>query len=214
MAFYSLPPLRFKERGILGLIVASIAQRSLPGLVFFATYRHWETDTLLFSFLYFFVGLRWIIAHQIWDFENDSNSGVRTFAAQIGKDRLTGLLKWLVFPVELALLAALIVYYFNRLPWLLVLFGVYLVWLWLSFRSRRQAGRSLSLIASEWIPLADFYFILWPLSLSFYLALEEPFFWIVFFLNILWQHWLITIRLQFFWKVANGQFSHRRSSSR
>ena len=203
MAFYSLPPLRFKERGVLGLIVAAIAQRSMPGLLFFETYQYWKTDTLLFSLLCFFIGLRWIIAHQIWDYENDLNSGVRTYAIRVGKDPLQDWFKWIVFPIELALLASLIVYYFNRLPWLSILFGIYLVWLWLSFRSRRQAGLSLSLFNSDWIPLADFYFIVWPLSLAFYLALEQPFFWIVFLLNILWEHWLIISLFQRIWKIAS-----------
>jgi 4-hydroxybenzoate polyprenyltransferase len=206
MAFYSLPPLRLKERGLLGLITASIAQRTLPGLLFFEAFQHWTIDAFLFSLLYLFIGLRWIIAHQIWDYENDLRSGVRTYATQVGKDRLQCWLEWVVFPIELALSASLIVYYFKPLPWLVFLFGGCLVLFWLSSRYRSQSSFMQSLFTSEWIPLADFYFIIWPLSLALYLALEQPLFWIVFFLNILWEHWLIILQIQGYWKIASKQF--------
>jgi 4-hydroxybenzoate polyprenyltransferase len=205
LAFYSLPPLRFKERGVFGLVAAAAAQRSLPAFLFFEAYQHWHADTLLFGLLYFFIGLRWIIGHQIWDFENDLKSGVITYTTQVGKESMQNWLSRFVFPAELSLLAGLVLYYLKPLAWLCVLFAVYLVWLWLSSLSRRRAGFPPSLFTNGWIPLADFYFIVWPLSLALYLALRQPFFWIVFGLNILWQHWSILNLLKNIWRMATGR---------
>ena len=106
IAFYSLPPFRFKERGALGLIVAAAAQRTLPALLFFDAYDHWRLDTSLLSLLFFFIGLRWIIGHQLWDLENDLRSGAQTYATLTGKNHLEGLMANFVFPIETGLLIA------------------------------------------------------------------------------------------------------------
>ena len=108
MTFYSLPPLRFKERGVLGMLVAASAQRTLPALVFFDAFDHWGLDALLICILYLFVGLRWIIGHQIWDLDNDRRAGVETYTTNVGPTRMEYILKFYVFPIEFVLLVATI----------------------------------------------------------------------------------------------------------
>lgn len=190
-ASYSLRPLRFKERGFFGPLVASAAQRTLPALLFFEAFDHWEIDTFLFSVLFIFIGLRWMIGHQLWDLENDLQTSVSTYTTSVGRERAWHLLTNLIFPAEVAVLVLLVLYYFNVMPWLTVLLIFNSTWLALTTWRRKHIDLPLTLFASDWIPLADFYFILWPLSLALQMVFHQPAFWIVFALNILWQHWTI-----------------------
>ncbi len=79
---YSLPGIRFKERGLLGLIECSFAQRCFPLflILFFMDINKinlilW-TGWLVISFI---DGLRYILIHQYIDRENDRNTGTHTF---------------------------------------------------------------------------------------------------------------------------------------
>lgn len=83
--FYSLKPIRFKERGFLGIIVPALTQRSL--LFFFFAFIGYPTAILsyyLFGWLGF-IGIIIMMAHQIVDFENDKKGGVSTWALKLGK---------------------------------------------------------------------------------------------------------------------------------
>ena len=74
--------IRFKERGLLGLIECSFAQRCMPLLIIFVLVK---TDGPLIVMLLgwmvlsFVDGLRYIIIHQVNDLENDIASGVDTY---------------------------------------------------------------------------------------------------------------------------------------
>ena len=78
-ASYSAKPFRFKEKGILGVIVSSFAQRSMP-LILLISYINIDLfDLILWMLLGFLVGLRYILIHQYMDLNNDLESGVETF---------------------------------------------------------------------------------------------------------------------------------------
>lgn len=163
--FYSLPPVRFKERDVWGLLVSATAQRTFPSLVFFNTFTHWSLDALLICVLYSLIGLRWIIIHQILDADNDRRSGVRTFAAISGPNRLRQFLI-ILFPVEIVTLVLTLLSFAAALPWILVACVPYLLWLILVSFIRRRANQSMTLFSFEWVPLADFYFVYWPLVMA------------------------------------------------
>ncbi|MBA2446741.1 MAG: hypothetical protein H0V51_01810 [Chloroflexi bacterium] len=78
---YSLPPVRFKERGWLGLLVSAAAQRSLPALIIAATFDDLGWEAALFACLLLLIGLRWILVHQILDSPADLEAGVRTYVS-------------------------------------------------------------------------------------------------------------------------------------
>lgn len=82
--FYSAPPLRFKERSLLGPLVAALVQRPLP--FYFFTLLIPAADILtifLFGWLTL-IGLAVIFGHQLLDFENDLKTGVKTMAQSLG----------------------------------------------------------------------------------------------------------------------------------
>jgi len=78
-ASYSAKPFRFKEKGILGVIVSSFAQRSMPLLLLIPYINIKPVELILWMVLGFAVGLRYIFIHQYIDLENDLKSGINTF---------------------------------------------------------------------------------------------------------------------------------------
>lgn len=73
---------RFKERGLVGLIECSVAQKCLPLLSLMFMF-HVNLDYLILFIIVSFVnGLRYILIHQAVDYENDLKSGVKTFVSE------------------------------------------------------------------------------------------------------------------------------------
>lgn len=79
---YSTLGIRFKERGIWGLMECSFAQRSMPLFMIYALLKIDNRAGILllgWIILSFIDGLRYILIHQIQDFENDVAAGVHTY---------------------------------------------------------------------------------------------------------------------------------------
>ncbi len=82
-AAYSVPILfRFKERGLIGLIECSVAQRCLPLIPLVFVFDYDWLYVSVFIALSFFNGLRYILVHQAIDYENDIKAGVKTFVSE------------------------------------------------------------------------------------------------------------------------------------
>jgi 4-hydroxybenzoate polyprenyltransferase len=98
VTFYSWKPIRFKERGLWGLSAATLTQRPLPFLLFaFLVPCDIKLAWFLFGWLCF-IGILMIVAHQIFDFDNDKKAAVYTWAVRAGKSGAKG---WLKFAVVL-----------------------------------------------------------------------------------------------------------------
>ncbi|MBN1657083.1 MAG: UbiA family prenyltransferase [Anaerolineae bacterium] len=83
---YSLPPLRLKERGVLGLAVPAIAQQALPVLLAFAVVSDLSGPApWLWAACATSKGLSLILLHQRQDLEGDKTTGTHTFAVQRGE---------------------------------------------------------------------------------------------------------------------------------
>jgi 4-hydroxybenzoate polyprenyltransferase len=83
--FYSLKPIRLKERGKAGLAFAVFGQRVLPALIVFSAFGHWDWITVLvFTVYILFRGLSSDLNHQLEDFHKDISTGTTTFAVQTG----------------------------------------------------------------------------------------------------------------------------------
>lgn len=99
---YSTLGIRFKERGLLGLIECAFAQRCMPLLIIFVLVK---TDVLMtamlsgWMILSFIDGLRYIIIHQVSDLENDIASGVETYVTRKKSDYRKVLLVLLIFEI-------------------------------------------------------------------------------------------------------------------
>lgn len=81
---YSIPGIRFKERGVFGLIECSFAQHCMPLIVLllFIDLNKVNISLWIMWFcLSFLDGLRYILIHQFIDRENDRATGTHTFVS-------------------------------------------------------------------------------------------------------------------------------------
>jgi 4-hydroxybenzoate polyprenyltransferase len=82
--FYSVKPLRLKERGIIGIIVPALAQRPLPFLIFVLLLgSNSVLSWYLLGWLTMF-GLTMMFAHQLLDYRKDRKAQVDTWAQRVG----------------------------------------------------------------------------------------------------------------------------------
>ncbi len=87
--FYSLPPLRFKERGKLGLILVVLAQRVIPAMIVFAAFRFYRLPDVVILLNYILAkGFASDMNHQLQDYQHDVQTGTRTSAVTMGYRQL------------------------------------------------------------------------------------------------------------------------------
>lgn len=84
--FYSLKPVRLKERGGYGIFTAALTQRTLPFLLFIFLIPIHDSKIAYFLLGWLsLIGIAVIMTHQFFDFENDAKAGVNTWALRLGK---------------------------------------------------------------------------------------------------------------------------------
>ncbi len=92
--FYSLPPLRFKERGKFGLVLVVLAQRVIPAMIVFAAFRYYQMPDVLILLNYILAkGFASDMNHQLADYHRDVQTGTRTSAVELGVRRLESLFR-------------------------------------------------------------------------------------------------------------------------
>jgi 4-hydroxybenzoate polyprenyltransferase len=106
VTFYSLKPVRLKERGVFGIFTAALTQRALPFMLFVFLIPLHDTMVAYFLFVWLsLIGIAIIMTHQFSDFENDANAGVNTWALTLGKGKAKW---WIKITLILTILCILI----------------------------------------------------------------------------------------------------------
>lgn len=106
---YSMPPIRFKEKTWIGIVIGASIETFIPFLIVLFSLSPSVTFKGLFSFnVYILIsfwcmlfGIRNILLHQIQDHENDTLSGVNSFAVIYGPQRSFLLLNFIIAPFEI-----------------------------------------------------------------------------------------------------------------
>lgn len=163
-ASYSLKPLRFKERGVAGLVISSAAQRCTPLLIIPLL---WNTQWILmigWQILSFLAGLRYILIHQYMDYEADLQSGVRTFATKHKKASALGV--YICFASEVTAMLLLSISLLRQTLWFGAIFVLYAVFALLARHSVQRLMRQPFVLGYTYVPMEDFYNVLLPLSLA------------------------------------------------
>lgn len=114
--FYSLPPVRLKERGALGLIATIVAQQPIPAAMAFAALGYLRTWGALAFIAY--ITLRGIcsdVGHQMRDRERDEAAGATTFAVRHGH-RVIARIYGISLELETLLLGAVLLVLLTDLP--------------------------------------------------------------------------------------------------
>ena len=118
--FYSLRPLRFKERGKWGLFTVVAAQRVLPGLLILTAFDY--PISLHASILIFYIANKGFISdirHQMEDYTNDISTQTETFAVRAGIEKVEKVFLYLL-NIDLFLFSLFMFVLFTRSPWLLI----------------------------------------------------------------------------------------------
>lgn len=184
--FYSLPPVRFKERYWMGIIVASITQRVFPALLCFVIYNYFGWDSLLFLLLFFVIGIRWIIVHQIKDYKNDLKANVKTFITSIGILKGTLYLSVYIIPVEIVLLAIALIFVIIKIPSIGFFVAAYLLIAYLlGLRTTKEWLLNSVLVEESF--LSSFYFFYLPLSLTIIISFFSLKFLILAVFQLMWS---------------------------
>lgn len=114
-SFYSLPPIRFKERGLIGLLIPFIAQLVLPTMICFSIFGDFSSwDFVLFLLYGLFKGGAYDIGHQFHDHDQDQETNTRTFAVDHGSRLVNNIFKTFLILERISFLA-LLVYMSNTL---------------------------------------------------------------------------------------------------
>jgi 4-hydroxybenzoate polyprenyltransferase len=112
--FYSAKPLRFKEKGAVGLICAFTSQYPIPIILSFCVFGNlnaadmWEIVSCAAI-----SGAALEIGHQRFDLEKDSKTNTTTFAVKTGKEKVDLLYRFFIILDLLSVLAVLMIMAFN-----------------------------------------------------------------------------------------------------
>jgi 4-hydroxybenzoate polyprenyltransferase len=118
--FYSLPPLRLKERGAFGLWAPALAQFTLPNLIFFAALGHFGgMDMWAFAIYVGAKGMSIALSQQLADLANDAQTNTATYAVRRGRF-CTERLHTITLLTESALMAVLLAVMTMHLPTLVI----------------------------------------------------------------------------------------------
>jgi 4-hydroxybenzoate polyprenyltransferase len=111
---YSVPPVRLKERGVLGPVADALYSWTIStavALLLFAGFAGvhvaWWMSSLLAAWA-FTLGLRHILTHQIEDVGRDEAAGMRTFVSRLGWRDSFRLLERVLLPAEVTLFAIIL----------------------------------------------------------------------------------------------------------
>lgn len=174
-ASYSAKPFRFKEKGILGVIVSSFAQRSMPLLLLVSYINIDVVELVLWMALGFAVGIRYIFIHQYIDLDNDLKSGITTFLTK-RKFNVELTIK-IVFVCEIVLVAVLGWIHSNMI--VLILFSaLYTLQLSFSYVTVHEIYKQNYWCSYICVPMEDYYNIYLPIIFMVNLILTETY-WIV-----------------------------------
>lgn len=184
-ALYSLPPVRFKERGALGLAASSIAQRVLPCMTIFQLLGAWDAVAVAMCVLGALVGTRYIMVHQLLDAAADRATGVRTVATARGEPFLRDTLRAFVFPLEVAALLVLVALLSLKSPAVAAATAAVAAWNGLQYL-RLKAERGSRFSPVSYAVFADYYNFFLPTLLSLLLCAARPSLWPVAVFNALW----------------------------
>lgn len=211
---YSVPPLRLKEWGIWGILSDAAGAHLVPTLFVAATVLSQTPDpprnALIFTGIAaahaFFVGLRGILLHQLWDRANDRNSGTTTFVTQQQPETVHRWIDRLVFPVELLLLSGVALLLCQSTPALTIFFAVYLLLTTVNIKTAPHLFTPSPPKNQNIIP-HDLYEVWLPLALSITLAVQNPQFFIFVALTAILFYPSLKVRTMEMFRVIKAGFT-------
>ena len=167
-SFYSIPPIRLKKRGFFGTAADSLGANVFPTLYAVTLVFEWfavpiDWHLIILAFLWSFTwGLRGIIWHQLADKGNDVISGIDTFATHRNSEVIVKWIKWLVFPIEIASLIAVLLWTKSSLGFIFLAINLLIAF----FRLKAFSVKTKIMPVNRLVRLlmADYYRVWLPVS--------------------------------------------------
>ena len=201
LLFYSLPPIRFKERGFMGIVCDMAYGHLLPVWISLGIFtKTLNTDPTytenIFIYLSFYLilkGLRNIIQHQIEDRKNDQLLQLNTFVNWFGALRSAYFLSFILIPLEVLLLS----FFLFKVHWILGISLIFFIityalriWSWKFARTK-----SVRQIFRIWFVFNDYYEGTFPLASILLLLLKSKLFFFLLPIHIFifpksTNHWI------------------------
>lgn len=181
---YSLPPIRLKNRGFLGVIADASGANMFPQLFAVALLSKWMNKQIDFTWLSIvgiwslFWGIRVIIWHQLIDRKNDLKSSVKTFVQQVDLQTVIKLCERLTFPLEITAFIGILVYTNNFLSLFFIVLYAFCEWLRYIFW---QTEVSIISISNDYrLVMDEYYNVFFPISFILLLVvILSPVFFII-----------------------------------
>ncbi len=175
---YSLPPIRLKNRGFLGVIADASGANMFPQLFAVALLTEWMNKQIDYTWLSIisiwslFWGIRVIIWHQLKDRTNDFKSGVKTFVQKVRLQTVINLCRRFTFPIEITFFIGILVYTNNFLSLFFIIFYAFGEWLryklWKTEVSIINASNEYRLVMDE------YYNVFFPISFILLMVIISP----------------------------------------
>ncbi|GAB3930909.1 UbiA family prenyltransferase [Mucilaginibacter myungsuensis] len=186
---YSVPPFRFKERGILGVFCDASGAHLFPTLLIISNLTFIAGDRLDLQWTAvaagwaFFYGLRGILWHQFYDRDNDIVAKFSTFATGIEPANFK-LAERGIFLIELLCFSYLVHTIIN--VWFIIAIVLYLL---LMIIKKRVKGIDPVIIITQKdrpfsILMHDFYLVFFPLTLLWSISLSTTYGWILLAIHV------------------------------
>ena len=124
---YSAPPVRFKDRGISGVVVDALIEKTLPLVVIFAFFNYFKPDALLFLITAFTIQAFAITRHQIQDFDADSKTGIHSAVVDVGFEKVSKTFKNFLCPITGIAMLTLCIFVCVKIPLIILPTAVILI---------------------------------------------------------------------------------------
>nr|WP_256366322.1 UbiA family prenyltransferase [Mucilaginibacter sp. L196] len=192
-SLYSIPPVRLKTKGIWGVFADACGAHLFPSCLIIASLYHfmakpvnwlWFTTVAIWALM---LGLRGILSHQFDDRQKDIAAGVNTYASKIEPNSFKIKAKLLII-IELAALALMLIIIKNAfITAFLLLYVSYAL-----LRYRLYKTRVIIIILNEKknyrVLMNEYYQVFFPISVLLYIAIHQPYGWILLLLHIIVFH--------------------------
>lgn len=216
-SLYSIPPFRFKERGIFGVICDASGAHFFPSLFMVSGIYYgagaeidyyWMTLIGVWALAF---GCRGILWHQFIDRENDLQTNLTTFATKVNPAKFKPIAVML-FLVELLAFTGVLMRIDLIAAWVALLLYVILV----AIRYARYSNIPIILITPHdkhsQVLMIDYYQTFFPLSLLVFAGFNQPFAWIVLIVHIVLFPTNIIIPLKDYWMAIAALYRQIRYS--
>lgn len=172
---YSAPIIRFKERGLAGVAINALIEKMLPVLAIFAFFNHFGIDTYMFLIISFLLQVIEIISHQIYDYENDRKTGIRTLVVDIGLDRALKIYKYFLVPFSLILMIFLVSLIIIKIPYTIFIVTAVLIIYLLIFLliSKGKLNKEDSVVPFYMFPLYSLFNYAFPLFFAILMSIAS-----------------------------------------